>query len=332
MAAMDKDSETGQVFLIPYPTGAPRRITADLNSYSGLSLSADSTAFVTTREETVVNIWTQRVDHAANAKQTTFGDATHDGWSGMDWTPDGRIVYSSSASGHSDIWVMDADGKNQKQLTRDLGSNFFGLSVSPNGRYIAFTSLRGGTAHIWRIDGDGRNPKQLTNGDWDGFPAFQPDGQNVRYRSDVSGKDTTVKISIEGGEPSPLDSPYQDIVGISPDGRFTAYIPPRDQSNKKRIAVAPSEGGEPIRIFDLPSEAAPRRMQWSPDSSAITYIIGQGRADNIWSQPIDGSPPKQLTDFKTSFIHCFAWSRDGKELAMARGTQTHDVVLIKNFR
>jgi eukaryotic-like serine/threonine-protein kinase len=332
ITAGDNQAESSKVSMITYPGGTARRIITDLNGYSGLSLSMDSSAFVTTRSESVVNIFMQPRDDATRAQQNTFGAATNDGWSGMGWTLEGRIVYSSSASGHPDIWTMDADGKNQKQLTRDLGSNFFGLSVSPDGRYIAFTSLRAGNAHIWRIDADGRNPKQLTNGDWDGFPVFLPDGQWLSYRSIVSGKETSLKISAEGGEPMQLDSPYQDIVGISPDGRLTAYIPPADQSNKKRIAVARSEGGEAIRIFDLPSEARPRRMQWSADGRALTYMISRGRADNIWSQPIDGSPPTQLTDFKTSFIHCFAWSRDGKQLAMARGTETKDVVLIKSFR
>ena len=331
ITASDNQGESSKVSLISYPGGAARRIITDLSGYSGLSLSMDSSAFVATRNESVINIWTQPGDDATRAQQNTFGAATNDGWSGMGWTPDGRIVYSSSASGHPDIWVMDADGKNQKQLTRDLGSNFFGLSVSPDGRYVAFTSLRAGNAHIWRVDADGRNPKQLTNGEWDGFPVFLPDGQWLSYRSNVSGKETRLKISVDGGEPMQLDSPYQDIVGISPDGRLTAYIPPRDQSNRKRIAVARSEGGEPIRVFELPSEAVPRRMQWSPDGTAITYIINRGRAANIWSQPIDGSTPKQLTDFKTSSIHCFAWSHDGKQLALTRVTATNDVVLIKSF-
>lgn len=335
MTAFNKESDSNQVILIPYPTGSPRKITTDLSGYSGLSLSADGTALVSTRNQSVINIWTQPGDDASGAKQTTFGDATRDGWSGLGWMPDGRIVYSSSANGHPDIWVMDADGLNKKQLTMELGSNFFGLSVSPDGRYIAFVSLRAGNAHIWRVDADGQNAKQLTNGEWEGKPVFLPDGQWISYSALASGKETRLKISIEGGEPQPMDSPYSDVVGFSPEGRLVAFIPPRDPSKPsqgKRIAVAQSAGGEPIKVFDLPTEATPRRMQWSADGSAITYFITRNSVSNLWSQPIDGGAAKQLTNFESSKMHYFAWSRDGKQLAIVRITETSDVVLIRDFK
>ena len=335
MTALDKESDSNQVILIPYPAGSPRKITTDLSGYSGLSLSTDGTALVSTRNQSVINIWTQPGDDPSRAKQATFGDATQDGWSGLGWMPDGRIVFSSSANGHPDIWVMDADGQNKKQLTMELGSKFFGLSVSPDGRYILFVSLRAGNAHIWRVDADGQNPKQLTNGEWEIQPEFLPGGQWVSYSARVSGKGTRLKIPIEGGEPQPMDGPYSDIVGFSPDGRLVAFIPPRDPSKPsqgKRIAVAPSVGGEPIKIFDLPTEAAPRRMQWSPDGSAITYFITRNNVSNLWSQPIDGGAANQLTNFESSQMHYFAWSRDGKQLAVVRISGSNDVVLIKDFK
>jgi Tol biopolymer transport system component len=73
-------------------------------------------------------------------------------------------------------------------------------------------------------------------------------------------------------------------------------------------------------------------MRWSPDGRALTYVVNRGGASNIWSLPVDGGPPQQLTDFKAEGIISFAWSRDGKQLAMVRGTMTNDVVLIKDFR
>ena len=53
---------------------------------------------------------------------------------------------------------------------------------------------------------------------------------------------------------------------------------------------------------------------------------------NVWAQPIGGGPPRQLTDFKSDQTFYFDWSRDGKQLALARGTQTSDVVLITDFK
>jgi Tol biopolymer transport system component len=54
---------------------------------------------------------------------------------------------------------------------------------------------------------------------------------------------------------------------------------------------------------------------------------------NIWSQPLDGGPPKQITKFTSGQIFSFDWSRDGKQqLVCSRGTQTTDVILIKDQR
>jgi|SRR2546427_2010056 len=73
-------------------------------------------------------------------------------------------------------------------------------------------------------------------------------------------------------------------------------------------------------------------VRWTPDGRALTYINTRGIVSNIWLQPVDGGPPKQLTDFKTDRIFSFDWSRDGKWLGCSRGVVDSDVVLIKGFR
>lgn len=72
-------------------------------------------------------------------------------------------------------------------------------------------------------------------------------------------------------------------------------------------------------------------IQWSPDGRALTYVDVRKGVPNIWSQPVDGSPPRQITDFTSDLIYSFAWSRSG-DLALARGAWNSDAVLIRNFR
>ncbi|PYV61361.1 MAG: hypothetical protein DMG97_43380 [Acidobacteria bacterium] len=93
----------------------------------------------------------------------------------------------------------------------------------------------------------------------------------------------------------------------------------------------PFEGGEPIKVFDALTPIG-RLIRWAPDGRAVTYIVTSAGVSNIWSQPIDGGAPKQLTNFKSDQMFWFDWSRDGKQLAVSRGTVTSDVVLISNFR
>ena len=323
VVASDKESPL-QLWRITYPDGEVQRITTDLNNYFSVSITADSKSLVTKQGNAISNLWSQSGGDVGSVQQITSGSARRDGWSGVDWTPDGRIVYTSSASGRPDLWIMDPDGGNQKQLTVDRGSLAFGLAVSPDGRYIVFNN----GSHVCRVDIDGHNPKQLTFGEGESNPFFSPDGQWVFYYHHGH----AWKVPIDGGEPVQLTGPYANLVprGISPDGRLIAYSLLGRQKNK--IAVASAEGGEPIKTFDLPSSAWGRHIQWVPDGQAFTYFDNRASISNIWMQSLDGSQPKQLTDFKSEQIFCFAWSLDGKRLVCSRGLQTTDVVLISNLK
>ncbi len=73
-------------------------------------------------------------------------------------------------------------------------------------------------------------------------------------------------------------------------------------------------------------------LSWSPDGRAVIAKSDKGGVGNLWSFPIDGSSPKQLTNFTSNQISNFAISRDGKRLALARGFSNLDIVLIKDFR
>jgi Tol biopolymer transport system component len=119
---------------------------------------------------------------------------------------------------------------------------------------------------------------------------------------------------------------------ISPDGKLIAagYF---DEQQIGHLAIIPSLGGRPIKLLPLPSSVFPGvGLGWTPDSSALVYVQKRNGVSNIWSQPISGKPPKQLTNFRSDVIFRFALSQDGREFVLARGTRTHDVVLIRNFR
>ena len=96
----------------------------------------------------------------------------------------------------------------------------------------------------------------------------------------------------------------------------------------------PSEGGQMIKFFDVPRSVALNNspVYWSPDSRSLVYIDTRDGVSNLWAQPVDGGQPKQLTDVKSDLIFDFAWSRDGKQLALVRGTRTNDAVLVNDLR
>jgi len=153
-------------------------------------------------------------------------------------------------------------------------------------------------------------------------------------REHASGRLTIWKMSLETGEP-PVQLTHEraSFPAISPDGKWVACNYRDEQGGAQwRIAIVPFEGGAPAKIFDIPSASSLRPIRWSPDGSAITYISTRDEDSIIWSQPLDGSAPRKLIDFKADQIFDFAWSRDGRWLALARGAISTDVVLIKNLR
>jgi len=98
------------------------------------------------------------------------------------------------------------------------------------------------------------------------------------------------------------------------------------------IALIPFEGGEPSKLLDLPPGVQTANLRWLPDGRDLTYIVNRGGISNIWIQPLDGSPAKQLTDFKSDRIFSFDWSPDGKWLALSRGPEQRDVVLMSDLK
>ncbi len=330
-------SGDAQVWFVSYPDKTMRPITNDLNQHRSIGLSDQADKFVTVVSSGLVNIWVAPGGDAKQAMQLPVGNLGFYGSGGnaVNWTPDGRIVFSSNESSSIDIWIMDPDGGNRKQLTSNAGRNV-GAVVTADGQTIVFTSTRSGAPAIWRMNIDGSNPKQLTRGISDGFPSISPDGKSVVYTSIGPTKPTVWKVSIEGVDAREL-IPRASINGIvSPDGKFVAYLYPESHdpfAPANRIAIIPFEGGEPIKTFPFPGATRIQTItQWSPDGKSIHYIATNNNVTNIWSQPLDGGPATQVTDFKDSLMSGFAWSRDGKNLACARGVSLRDAILISEVK
>ena len=335
MNAQPEFSSVGtQVWFLPYPSGQARRITNDLNAYGGASLgvTADSSIIATIQHLDSSSIWVtapnEDESHARQILKSNLLDR-------VSWTPDGKIVYPNRTGENWDIWIVNSDGSETKQLTADAFIDQQSV-VSADGRHIVFQSNRAGSWNIWRMDRDGGNTKQLTEGNYvDAFPVCSSDGRWVVFMSSRSGKSTIWRVGIEGGPPLQLTDHLSQFPSISPDGKLIAYFYVDAQANDQRkLSIIPFDGGEPVKTIDLPRTAIPWPwFVWMPDGRAIAYgDVGGSGTQNVWSQPIDGSAPKQLTNFKSEFAGSFAFSRDGKQIAVLRGTSTNEIVLIKGFR
>jgi Tol biopolymer transport system component len=159
---------------------------------------------------------------------------------------------------------------------------------------------------------------------------ISPDGRWVTYTSCLN-KCTVWKVGIDGGQPMQLTDRFSQAPVFSPDGKQIACRYLDQPHGQYQLAILPSESGAPIKTFALPNGAI-TNWRWAVDGRALIYGVTQKGVTNLWSQPIDGSLPKQLTNFASEIIFGFDLSRDGKQVALDRGNLSSDVVLISNFK
>ena len=337
-----------QIWYFPYPSGEPRQVTNDANTYAGLGLMANGRSLVTSHftREVAVQVAPSAAPERCQQLASGLVGAGPTVMLGVAWassgatngTPNGKIVYSSDANGRSDIWVMNADGSHQQQLTDDVAADL-SPAVSPDGRYVAFVSYRGGRRNIWRMNIDGRNLRPLTKGLGEDAPSFSPDGKWVVYDSFSSTHATLWKIPVDGGVPVQLTDFYSYRPVVSPDGKWLGFYFFDSPSVAARIGVIPFES-EPnttvshaaVKAFSSLPLLRPPLLQWAADSESLLYCLTRGGTSNLWRQPLNGSAPSQVTAFTEDRIFSFALSRDGKQFVYERGKVTSDLVLISNFK
>jgi serine/threonine protein kinase/sugar lactone lactonase YvrE len=332
MSAQPESASIGtQIWFLPYPGGQARRITNDLNGYGDVSLglTSDSGTIATIQQVNSSSVWiaapNEDESHARQILKTNLPET-------VAWSPDGKIVYASRTGENWDIWMVNSDGSESKQLTNDAFIDNQ-PAVSPDGRYIVFQSNRSGSRNIWRIDVDGSDPKQLTAGNYvDENPVCSSDGSFVIFTSTRSGTSTIWKVGMDGGAPAQLTTHPSQLPLVSPDGKLISYFYlDEKRNNQPSLAIIPSGGGEPVKTIDLPRTIQPIAFAWMPDGKSIAYLDTGSGILNVWSQAIDAGAKKQLTNFKSEFLTSFAVSREGK-IAAYRYSATRDIVLIKGFR
>jgi Tol biopolymer transport system component len=225
--------------------------------------------------------------------------------------------------------MMDAEGNNPEQVTSTGYMDSY-LSVPDRERYVVFESNRSGAPEIWRARLDGREMRQLTTGGVSTEPHVSPDGKWIVYRAWRDGLGTIWRISIDGGEPVRLADKPAMWPRISPDGKLIACGYAAQLNSRTQLAILPSEGGQPVKVFDVPRLANfVYGIRWTPDGKAVTY---RDSSSGVWRQPIEGGEPKRLEGLPEEKLFSYVWSKDGKQFAFVLEPDLRDLVLIRDQR
>lgn len=326
IAAKDKLSARSQIWLLPHTQGEPKQITNDLNNYEWLSVTADGKSLVTLQTNTINSISIGELNNdAGNFKE--IASEVSDLYP-LVWTTTGKIIFRSAKDGVSNLWIMNADGTERRQLTINAQVDFRGLCVSPDGKYIVFVSWRLGKSNLWRIDADGTNLQQLTDDEADAYPQCLPDNRTVIYQKGIYAKPMLWKTSLYGGEPVRLTDFRAKWPTSFANGSRVSFFQMADI--KWQIGVFSYEDTSVLQRVDVPANLRGNTIQWLPDNQSLFYMGVSGNVGNIWLLRLDGTPPKPITNFTSHTLSDFSLSPDGKHLAVTRSQSLSDVVLIEN--
>jgi Tol biopolymer transport system component/tetratricopeptide (TPR) repeat protein len=324
----EQDSSFQQVWYVPFKNGDARRISNDLNDYSGVSLAVHGSKLVSVQLATLSNIYVADRTRGFAPTQITPGSGRY---FDLSWTGDDRILYASDATGSADLWEMNGDGSGQRQLTSAIGRSY-APAASPDGKTVAYHSNRSGSWNIWKVNTGGAATVQLTSDSQDSnWPQFTPDGTSLVYHhTGANGMWNIWKIPVSGGKPVQLTHALTTHPAISRQtGQIGCWYSTSTEKPNWKLAILPPDGGAPLKIFDIAGTVVPdSNIRWTASGDGLTFLDGRGGGSNIWVQPVDGRPAHPLTSFNSGQIYSFDWSRDGR-LAFSRGMSLSDVVVIR---
>lgn len=229
------------------------------------------------------------------------------------------IVFSSNASGKWDLWAVQPDGKNLRQVTRTDDDVLF-PAISPDGRQMVFADNKR-QLQIMNIDGSGQQVLPLPNGIFT-HPAWRPDGKEITFVSyTVLPSDQSELWRMErhaGGWKEPENiSPYPPMrifPSYSPGGKYLAY------AEFRRDAILGVV--EEIGILDLETnrfglitqdQADSYQPVWSPGGDRIAYVSNKTGYYNIWVFNLSDNTHHPVTT-DPSFDTDPAWSPNGEEI------------------
>jgi Tol biopolymer transport system component len=300
-----------QLIRQPYPAGPPSRLTNDPNDYVGISVSGDRRRLVTSRRDARMDLWVgdgraatgadvvqrvplsmalERVAWAGDRLlysgivsgkpaimrvtpgQNTPAEVVLEALAPAATSDGGTIVFVSSADNTLDLWTADANGRPKTRLAPSVTAQL--LAVTPDDRYVLFTSLLGGPLSIWMVSIEGGAPTKLTDGT---NAAVSPDGRSIAFIAEVRGVPSLLVCNLpECRSPRRIGAArFDTAVSWPPDGRDVAY------ASDGNLWLQPLSGGAPRQLTHFTDGRPIRSFAWSRDGQRLAITRSTATNDIV---------------------------------------------------
>ncbi len=226
--------------------------------------------------------------------------------------PTCKIAFASYQGSNTQIYIMNADGTDQQQLTESDSINSFPV-WSPDGRKILFVSDRSGNSEIYVMNADGSDLQQLTKNDFDDWdPDWSPDGSKILYGSEQDGSIGIYVMNADGSDPQRLGMFYEEGVWgpvWSPDGSQILFVTKTDGNNE--ILMMNADGSDQQQFTK--NNNADWDPDWSPDGRKIIFTSDLDGNYQIYMMNSDLSNIVRITNNDHNNLDP-DWSPDGSKI------------------
>jgi len=324
----------GQIGYVAFPGGSMHELTNDLNGYLGLGVSKDGKSIATVQMQATDNILLQdatggkstgsvplpsqemivafdwmndtemliadihsarRINLDGSASTTLTSDPNSNLMDVVHCGSYALVEWQFKNNANTlDIWRMDLDGRNPKQISH--GQYDAWAVCSHDGKSVYYYD-QADAKFVMRIPIDGGAAERLP---------FAAHGK--------------IMLGLNG-------------LGISRDGKWMAFsgseLGPDTATGRVWVLGLDDNSNAPMRTL-TPDPRFVNQLRISPDGNFVTYVISDQGAKSLWAQPVDGGPGHAITEGDEDDLWDYRWSPDAKTLGIQRKHFQADVVLLKD--
>ncbi len=318
------------------PQGAPELLEPDMSAFvDGLGVT-QSGRLTYIKKVGAINVFTASIDLVSGALLSApepMTDSMVPNHPGAMWSPDGRyLAFPSSVRGVNTITIQTADGGQVREVTPRVSRLQF-----PRWSAEHFMTFQGvdlkGRQGIFLMDVRTGETTRLAGGpesDYLSWPAATPDGGNVVYTRNRSGKFTLVSRSVTTGEELDLFYGVATATSVSPDGKMVAFR--TGDAEVSAVMVVPVTGGKPHVVVQAERPMSFGHLaEWLPDGRLLVARWKDRKFDRLIGVSLKGDSTVDLPAALEPLGSFFRVHPDGRRVAFSSGANAFEIWTLDNF-